>query len=123
MSLTNLEELIVSGNERLNRLPDSVDKMKSLRKLDMSECNLTELHTRYVNRELVIFTWVLLSFYSNCVITQLVFEIFKVFDNINSICANQVKRGTNFYIILILKLLKVYKIYHYHIPRVLPSNH
>ena len=51
VSLTNLEELIVSGNERLNRLPDIVDKMKSLIKLDMSKCNLTELPTRYINRD------------------------------------------------------------------------
>ena len=50
-SLTNLEELIVSGNEKLKKLPDSVEKMKSLRKLDMSQCNLTELPTRYINIE------------------------------------------------------------------------
>ena len=51
VSLTNLEELIVSDNKSLNKLPDSVDEMKSLRMLIMSECNLTELPTRYVNRE------------------------------------------------------------------------
>ena len=50
-SLTNLEELIVSKNKSLNRLPDSVDEMKSLRKLHVSDCNLTELPTRYVNRD------------------------------------------------------------------------
>ena len=110
VSLTNLEELIVSKNKELNRLPDSVDKIESLRKLEVSRCNLTELPTRYVNREFITVTRVMLSFYSNCVITQLVFEIFKVFDNMNNICLNQVKRGTKFYLISILKMLKIYKI-------------
>ena len=52
VSLCNLEELIVSDNKRLNKLPDSVDEMKSLRMLIMSECDLTELPTRYVKQRI-----------------------------------------------------------------------
>ena len=54
VSLTNLEELIVSRNQKLNRIPDSIDKMESLRKLEASWCCLPELPTWYVNREFVV---------------------------------------------------------------------
>ena len=47
-SLVNLEVLNISYNHALNRLPDTVGTMQSLRILDVPGCNLTELPVRYV---------------------------------------------------------------------------
>ena len=45
--LTALEELDLSGNKELVRLPDWIGYMKSLKKLVISYCGLTELPERY----------------------------------------------------------------------------
>ena len=45
-SLTQLEELDLSYNEELTTLPDRVGNLKSLRKLNVSYCNITQLPDR-----------------------------------------------------------------------------
>ena len=45
-SLTQLEELDLSWNEELTTLPDRVGDLKSLRELDLSNCNLAQLPDR-----------------------------------------------------------------------------
>ena len=46
--MTALEELKLTDNEKPIRLPDWIGDMKSLKKLDVSGCRLTELPERYV---------------------------------------------------------------------------
>ena len=45
-SLAQLEELDLSWNEELTTLPDRVGDLKSLRKLNVSRCNITKLPDR-----------------------------------------------------------------------------
>ena len=45
-SLTHLEELSLWGNEELTTLPDRVGDLKSLKKLDVRVCNITQLPDR-----------------------------------------------------------------------------
>ena len=45
-SLTQLEELNLSWNRTLTSLPDRVGDLKSLRELDVSWCNITQLPDR-----------------------------------------------------------------------------
>ena len=45
-SLTALEKLYVTGNSRLQTLPDDIGMMKLLKVLDVSNCDLTHLPTR-----------------------------------------------------------------------------
>ena len=45
-SLTQLEELDLSWNTGLTTLPDRVGDLKSLEKLDVSRCNITQLPDR-----------------------------------------------------------------------------
>mgnify|MGYP001796272272 CR=1 FL=1 len=47
-SLTHLEVLDLSENNKLTTLPDRIGDMKSLRKLDVSKCNITQLPDRLV---------------------------------------------------------------------------
>ena len=42
-SLTQLEELNLWGNKELTTLPDRVGDLKSLKKLNVSGCNITQL--------------------------------------------------------------------------------
>ena len=60
-SLVNLEKLDISNNQTLDRLPDSVGTMQSLRILDVSKCNLTELPVRYVQVPVHIVRFVLVK--------------------------------------------------------------
>lgn len=46
--LTALEELDLSDTKSLHKLPDSIGVMKSLKKLDVSNCDLPELPERCV---------------------------------------------------------------------------
>ena len=52
-SLVNLEVLNISYNRALNRVPDTVGTMQSLRILGVFKCNLTELPVRYVQLHIV----------------------------------------------------------------------
>ena len=45
-SLTQLEELDLSENEELTTLPDRVGDLKSLKKLNVSYCNITQIRDR-----------------------------------------------------------------------------
>ena len=45
-SLTQLEELNLLENEKLTTLPDRVGDLKSLRELNVSYCNITQLPDR-----------------------------------------------------------------------------
>ena len=48
-SLTQLEELDLLNNTELTTLPDRAGDLKSLKKLNVSECNITQLPDRWVN--------------------------------------------------------------------------
>ena len=45
-SLTQLEELDLWNNKELTTLPERVGDLKSLRKLDVTWCNITQLPDR-----------------------------------------------------------------------------
>ena len=45
-SLTQLEELNLWGNNKLTTLPDRIGDLKSLKKLIVSECNITQIPDR-----------------------------------------------------------------------------
>ena len=49
-SLTQLEDLKLSWNKKLTTLPDRVGDLKSLKKLNGSNCNITQLPDRWANK-------------------------------------------------------------------------
>ena len=52
MPRPTLEELDLSGNSELSKLPeDWIGEMTNLKKLNVSECSLTELPQRFVNHK------------------------------------------------------------------------
>ena len=75
-TLTSIEEMDISWNMELKSLPDWIGELKSLKKLDVSQCGLTHLPHRYINImislfSIIVFTSVSLLLALDAILDQL----------------------------------------------------